>query len=405
MPKHYANPSPLETNSYEFDSIPLEDNVSQDKRLLWVGTLALASLIGVTVAVIVTFAVTTDNNGFDHNSPEYALYKNSRFKDCYDSHSPVANNCTAIKSVLRSPLDFYLHAQNITYLKYVEIYNSTSFRRVVTLGATYYPTYDCLASQIPTAPGTSTCSPSQICSRDSLFYAYPIEFFSDSSHAEPNALIPFILLSATFLFGVASYFVTCWILPVFCAGSFKENRKMAREHHFGSYFLICGLSFFSIALMVLASIYAMKAAQRGRETGVSVDWDCEAVHVTLSPWRFYFDVQYQLPIRLAQMWFNVLSQDSLSAYLDLIRKSVSSLCAVEPDSEGSMRALSIDAAQQRRNYRFDGNENARCAIEERDEKGGEEGSVHTGYDDGGDDEDEDTTATPTCTNITPTTGT
>lgn len=71
------------------------------------------------------FAVTTDNSGFDQDSPEYALYKNSRFKDCYDNHPPVANNCTAIKSMMRYPLDDYYYAQNITYLTSTEIPSSS----------------------------------------------------------------------------------------------------------------------------------------------------------------------------------------------------------------------------------------------------------------------------------------
>jgi hypothetical protein len=87
--------------------------------------MALASLIGITVAIIVMFAVTTDNSGFDQDSPEYALYKNSRFKDCYNNHPPVANNCTAIKSMMRYPLDDYYHAQNITYLMSTELPSSS----------------------------------------------------------------------------------------------------------------------------------------------------------------------------------------------------------------------------------------------------------------------------------------
>ncbi|KAJ5212984.1 hypothetical protein N7449_000153 [Penicillium cf. viridicatum] len=51
---------------------------------------------------MVLFAVRTDNTGFDSNSPEYALYKNTGFKDCYNTPlSAIIYNCSAVKASLQ----------------------------------------------------------------------------------------------------------------------------------------------------------------------------------------------------------------------------------------------------------------------------------------------------------------
>ena len=89
------------------------------------GFSVLASLIGIAVAVIVLFAVKTNNNGFDQNSSEYALYKNSMFKDCYNVPPPVVNNCTAIESILRLGQDDIV-AQNFGYVSKLNIFDSTN---------------------------------------------------------------------------------------------------------------------------------------------------------------------------------------------------------------------------------------------------------------------------------------
>jgi hypothetical protein len=169
-----------------------------------------------------------------------------------------------------------------------------------------YPTYDCLASQIPTAPGTSTCSASQICSRDLLFHSHSMGFSSDQNKTpEPGIYIIFICLSVVFLLGIIVYLFIWLGLPVCGPGSLKEYRELARKKDVGYHLSICGLSFLGIALMVFTAYFAINAVQRGRETSVAIDWDCKAVRVTLSPWRFYFDVWYQLPVRVVQMWFDV----------------------------------------------------------------------------------------------------
>ncbi|KAH6640611.1 hypothetical protein F5144DRAFT_599297 [Chaetomium tenue] len=66
--------------------------------LLGIGLVAAVFFLAVAVAIIVR-SVTTDNTGFDPNHPDFALYKNSRFKECYNL-TPDTQNCTAIRAGL-----------------------------------------------------------------------------------------------------------------------------------------------------------------------------------------------------------------------------------------------------------------------------------------------------------------
>lgn len=86
--------------------------------------MVLASFIGVAIVITVLFAVKTDNKGFDQHSSEYALYKNSMFKDCYNIPPSVANNCTIIESIMRLGQEDIV-AQNFGYVSRLKIFNSS----------------------------------------------------------------------------------------------------------------------------------------------------------------------------------------------------------------------------------------------------------------------------------------
>ncbi|KAJ6100181.1 hypothetical protein N7467_001716 [Penicillium canescens] len=486
MPRYHNSPS--ETDSYEFDYSTVETNISRDEindckfpafpartknkvvrhattGAIWFGLVVLASLIGIAVVVIVLFAVKTDNNGFDQNSSEYALYKNSMFKDCYNVPPPVVNNCTAIESILRLGQDDIV-AQNFGYISKLNIFDSTnsetrkssydwcevvscfnefkivpssprpsafwattiaaytkaamiflfalwqlrklqkalySSRRdpckkiewdvwaimawdvvsavwwwidfgrhlnnptefpapgmlswvslwkygylisfhpyncaiehapttawvtkwtlytlavVQWVASVYiwkasadtvskYPTYECLASQISAAPGTSTCSVDQICSRELLFHAYHFAFSNEVMDVkDPNlgVFVVFIFLTLGFFYRVYMLNFFALLESGFHMERFKKAKQEMYKYDFG-YAGSIGLSaFISIIFGALTAAGAIMAFQNGREAAVAVDWACQTVHVTLSPWRYYFDVQYQLPLRAVKMWFNV----------------------------------------------------------------------------------------------------
>ncbi|KAK3292673.1 uncharacterized protein B0H64DRAFT_234068 [Chaetomium fimeti] len=100
---HESQASPVKCTN----GIELSDFVRNWKGLkyfvfafLGMGLAGAAFFLAVAVAVIVR-SVTTDNTGFDPGHPDFALYKNSRFKECYNL-VPDTQNCTAIRAGLRA---------------------------------------------------------------------------------------------------------------------------------------------------------------------------------------------------------------------------------------------------------------------------------------------------------------
>jgi hypothetical protein len=59
-----------------------------------------------------------------------------------------------------------------------------------------------------------------------------------------------------------------------------------------------------VAYAAMIGAGAFRAFDRGREGAVAFNSDCNALHVNVSPWRYYLDVEYDLPLRVARMWFN-----------------------------------------------------------------------------------------------------
>ena len=171
-----------------------------------------------------------------------------------------------------------------------------------------YSTYDCLASQISAAPGTSTCSVEQICARDLLFRSYNFAFsnegvdVTDPKHA---MFVAFMVLS----FGTIGRFLFLGLLPVVYiprgTRTLPELRAKIDENDSG--FLI-SLALSSMACIIVGGFTtagAIMSFRRGREGAFVIDWTCQTVHVNLSAWRYYLDVEYELPLRAVKMWFNV----------------------------------------------------------------------------------------------------
>lgn len=61
-----------------------------------IGVAFAVFFFGVTIAIIAR-AIATDNTGFEPDNPDFVLYKNSRFKGCYNL-APDATNCSHIRS-------------------------------------------------------------------------------------------------------------------------------------------------------------------------------------------------------------------------------------------------------------------------------------------------------------------
>lgn len=77
------------------------------------------------------------------------------------------------------------------------------------------------------------------------------------------------------------------------------------DYNFSS---LTGFSFTVTIFIFLGAILTddiVKQGAAGREGPFTVLWECDAVHVFLSPWRYYLDVdEYQRGVRVAQMWFS-----------------------------------------------------------------------------------------------------
>ncbi|KAL4875178.1 hypothetical protein BJY04DRAFT_224254 [Aspergillus karnatakaensis] len=144
---------------------------------------------------------------------------------------------------------------------------------------TKHAVYSCLSSQISTAPGTFICSAEQICSQDWLFSRR-------NSPGAMHAACPYgsAILSSDKGFG---YWRNKYD---------KYNSGPIPTTALGSAFVVL------FGAWITAS---MKGAfDRDREGPVMFYWECAAMHVNVSPWRYYMDVEGQWEIRIARMLLN-----------------------------------------------------------------------------------------------------
>lgn len=87
-------------------------------------------------------------------------------------------------------------------------------------------------------------------------------------------------------------------------GSPAKWRKRASIFDFGFAGNIGAAGGVCLLIAGLTGYDAVQALDRHREGAVTFDWECNALHVTMSSWRYYLDVDYELPVRAAKMWFN-----------------------------------------------------------------------------------------------------
>ncbi|KAL2785978.1 hypothetical protein BJX66DRAFT_313857 [Aspergillus keveii] len=178
-----------------------------------------------------------------------------------------------------------------------------------------YPTYTCLASQIPSAPETATCTAAELCAKAWLFSA---------SHP---FLLPGEMVSAGATIGL-------WLFgTVFCViylqfgllgipGGQPRGPAQGWAAHRWAVFKVYYMKWSpTIALaaygvVIIWAVGLMSAAQmagvgepgwsaRKPDALVAVDYECHAVHVCLGPWRCYLDFAYARALRTAKMWFGV----------------------------------------------------------------------------------------------------
>ncbi|KAB8251058.1 hypothetical protein BDV35DRAFT_339929 [Aspergillus flavus] len=163
------------------------------------------------------------------------------------------------------------------------------------------PSYDCVQSQIDAAPGTSTCSATQICSRNWL--CVDLGFHLLYLNANPLIAIGLIFLALTLLAlsPLAMMIFACFLRD---KSPSLSPRSMLRWADPGPIAIISLLSVFEIITGCILVVDMVKRLNYTPDATVAFDWECQAIHVALSPWKYYIDLDYERGWRIAKLWFN-----------------------------------------------------------------------------------------------------
>jgi hypothetical protein len=155
------------------------------------------------------------------------------------------------------------------------------------------------------APGASTCSAEEICSKQALFSSYVFKFDHQYFPGVTNFLGTFIGLSIVALIMACTLGIFPVITYMFKRGSIRKWREIAAARYdVGFTGGICLISVGYIIYGALTMFDAINGFKHSREGPVAFYWDCTALHVNVSPWRYYLDVDHDRVVRLAKMWFN-----------------------------------------------------------------------------------------------------
>jgi hypothetical protein len=170
-----------------------------------------------------------------------------------------------------------------------------------------FQSYDCATTLTDEAPGVSSCSTQQLCD-NSWLLTHPIFTYRDEvMAANMLGLIFFIVFTVAAIFPTVT--VCLGFLFEVVSGKplsmrlFKEIRREGKL----SPTVVLGVAAFGSAIAFgtgfMANVIRMNGY--GQEAPLAIDPVCNAVHIALSPWRSYFDVDgYQKVTRIAKMWFN-----------------------------------------------------------------------------------------------------
>ncbi|KAE8325662.1 hypothetical protein BDV39DRAFT_178468 [Aspergillus sergii] len=163
------------------------------------------------------------------------------------------------------------------------------------------PSYDCVQSQVDAAPGTSTCSATQICSRNWLFVDFGFHLLY--RNADPLIAIGLIFLALTLLAlsPLAMMVLACFLRDKSPSLSPRSTLRWADP---GPIAVLSLLSVFEIITGCILVVDMVKRLNGTPDATLAFDWECQAIHVALSPWKYYIDVEYERGWRLTKLWFN-----------------------------------------------------------------------------------------------------
>ncbi|EXL65075.1 hypothetical protein FOPG_18686 [Fusarium oxysporum f. sp. conglutinans race 2 54008] len=178
----------------------------------------------------------------------------------------------------------------------------------ITKSRTPFQAYDCASSYMDEAPGVSPCPTQELCSKSWLLthpgFIYRHEVLGSGMYV----LIFFVIftLAAIFTFGM--------VLIALSFKGFSNNKPLStalikeawRESKVSPTVSLAvaawsgGIIFGS---MFTADL--IRWNNHGQEAPLTFYPACNAVHIALSSWKFYLDVDaYQRVFRIVKMWFN-----------------------------------------------------------------------------------------------------
>ncbi|KAL5045578.1 hypothetical protein BDW71DRAFT_208120 [Aspergillus fruticulosus] len=165
------------------------------------------------------------------------------------------------------------------------------------------PSYDCVAEHVLAGPGTTTCSADQLCAFNWLYVDTGFTYTTDNNNF--NIGIGVLDLGLTIAAAVPLL-----MLPIsLCFSSSKDRsiRQALEDSHWanrGPVLALAVCSFYGIIVGAMLVAELVKRYGAAADAVVTVYWECRAVHVALSGYRYYLDMQIERGLRIAKMWFN-----------------------------------------------------------------------------------------------------
>lgn len=174
---------------------------------------------------------------------------------------------------------------------------------------TVFQRYDCLQSEINAAPGSSSCTPEELCSNSWLF-------------SNPNLLsntdeTAIMFYKITWIISLVGYFFTVlWLVFKTITGPAywtpermkawfgDEVDRMSTIMRLGASGFIGYMGMCYAIVIFVSPEFKFTFDAPGGPATVAYDFNCTAAHIGVSPRYYYLDVGYGRDMRIAKMWLN-----------------------------------------------------------------------------------------------------
>lgn len=194
-----------------------------------------------------------------------------------------------------------------------------NWRDLFPLRLDFARSYDCVKSQVASAPGQSPCSTEQLCSMPWLL-TNPGWLGWSSDPASENVFAQFDI--ASFMLVILFFFSSAAFVSTPLATIIKRGYALLHPDRCAKGTILGDLGYIdnklsgpvgagAVAALVSLCIGALLIGHTpmvwnmlNKEGPVAYDLDCTAVHIIVSPWRQYMDIGYDRALRVIRMWFS-----------------------------------------------------------------------------------------------------